>query len=82
MKRGFPYGSQSFLVLELGGFTGQLAGATDGLGLLACLLFGGLLVVVAQLHLAEDAFALEALLENPEGLVDIVVADLYLQNVS
>jgi len=31
--------------------------------------------MLAELHLAEDAFALHLLLQRPEGLVDIVVAD-------
>ena len=63
----------------LGALAGQLAGATDGLGLLASLLFGGLLVVVAQLHLAEDAFALQLFLERAQRLVNIVIANDYLQ---
>jgi hypothetical protein len=31
--------------------------------------------MAAQLHLAEDAFALHLLLEGLEGLIDVVVAD-------
>jgi hypothetical protein len=31
--------------------------------------------VAAELHLAEQAFALHLLLQRPEGLVDIVVAN-------
>jgi len=31
--------------------------------------------VAAELHLAEDAFALHFLLQHPESLVDIVVPD-------
>ena len=31
--------------------------------------------MAAELHLAEDAFALHLLLQHPERLVDIVVAD-------
>jgi hypothetical protein len=31
--------------------------------------------MLAELHLAEDAFALHLLLQHPEGLVDIVVTD-------
>jgi hypothetical protein len=54
----------------------QLARAPHGLGLLAHALFGGLLVVVAQLHLAEDALALHLLLERLEGLIDVVIANL------
>ena len=31
--------------------------------------------MLAELHLAEKAFALHLLLQRPEGLIDIVVAD-------
>jgi hypothetical protein len=53
----------------------ELAGAADGLGLLAGALLGGLLVIITELHLAEDAFALHFLLQSPEGLIDIVIAN-------
>ena len=59
----------------------QLAGAAHGLGLLAHALLGGLLVVVPELHLAEDALALHLLLERLEGLIDIVIANLNQQAV-
>ena len=59
----------------LGALTGELAGATDGLGLLAGALLGGLLVVAAQLHLAEDAFPLHLLLQGLQGLIDVIVAN-------
>src|SRR5262249_44858807 len=42
---------------------------------LARLLLGGLLIVAAELHLAEDALALHLLLQRLESLVDVVVAD-------
>jgi hypothetical protein len=57
----------------------QLAGTTNGLGLLASLLFRGLLVVVAQLHLTEDAFALQLLLERAQRLINVIIANDYLQ---
>ena len=57
----------------------QLAGATNGLGLLASLLLRGLLVVVAQLHLTEDAFALQLLLERAQRLINVIIANDYLQ---
>ena len=31
--------------------------------------------MLAEFHLAEDAFALHFLLQRPEGLIDIVVTD-------
>jgi len=56
-------------------FARQLAGAADGLHLLAYFLFRRLLVVSVALHLAEDAFALHFPLQRLESLVDIVVAN-------
>src|SRR5262245_19436622 len=53
----------------------QLAGAADRFRLLPGLLFGGLLVVSAQLHFAEDSLALHLFLKRLEGLVDIVITN-------
>src|ERR1700732_706919 len=61
--------------LALGAFAGELAVAADRFRLLPGLLFGRLLVMAAELHLAEDALALHLFLQHLEGLVDIVVAD-------
>lgn len=63
----------------LGAFAGQLARAADRLRLLAGALLGGLLIVVAALHLAESAFPLHLLFQCLERLLDIVIAhdDLY-----
>ncbi len=61
--------------LALQALAGQLAGAADGLGLLAGALLGRLLVMTAQLHLPEDALTLHFLLESAESLVDVVVTD-------
>src|SRR6516225_6428648 len=63
---------QSF-ALQL--FAGELAGAADRFRLLPDSALGGFLVMAAELHLAEDAFALHPLLQHLEGLVDIVVTD-------
>src|SRR5687768_15610096 len=57
---------------------GELAGAADGLGLLARLALGGLFIMAAQFHFPEDALALHFLLEGLERLVDVVVANDYL----
>src|SRR5829696_904793 len=65
--------------VALGLLAGELARAAHRLGLLARLLLGRLLVRATLLHLAEDALALHALLQHPQGLVDVVVADEYLQ---
>ena len=61
--------------LALGALARQLAGPANGLRLLARLLLGGLFVVIAKLHLAEDAFALHLLLQRFQRLIDIVVPD-------
>src|SRR5262245_58042804 len=57
----------------------QLAGAAHGFRLFAGLLLGGLLVMTAELHLAENPVALHLLLERLEGLIDVVIADAKLQ---
>ncbi len=59
----------------LGALAGQLAGAAHGLGLFAGLLLRWLLVVTAQLHFAEDAFALHFFLQRAKSLINIVVTD-------
>src|ERR1700722_9933949 len=43
--------------------------------------FGRLLVEPSALHLAKHAFALHLLLEHPKRLVDVVVANQYLQEI-
>src|SRR5690606_2815826 len=54
-RGGAAAGDETF---ALGALAGELAGAANGLGLLAGALLGGLLVMAAHLHLAEDTFAL------------------------
>src|SRR5262245_56591176 len=54
---------------------GKLPRPADGLGLLAGALLGRFFVIVAELHLAEDAFALHLFLQSPQGLIDIVIAN-------
>ena len=60
---------------------GQLASATNGFRLFASLLLGRLLKMSAELHLAENALALQLFLERLECLIDIVVANENLQAV-
>ncbi|GLI23953.1 hypothetical protein XFLAVUS301_36270 [Xanthobacter flavus] len=50
--------------------------------MLAGLALGRLFIGPALLHLAENALALHALLENLEGLLNIVVSDENLQKIS
>src|SRR5690606_22451630 len=61
--------------LALRALAGELAGAADGFRPFTRLLFGGLFVMTAKLHLAENALSLHLLLQRLEGLVDIVIAD-------
>src|SRR5215813_755499 len=68
--------------LALGQFPGGLARATDGFRLLAGLALGWFFIRLATLHLAKNARALHLLLEHPQSLIDVVVANEYLQNVS
>ena len=54
-------------------FTSQLARTADGLGLLTCSLDRRFLVMLLELH-----FTLKLFLQGAEGLIDVVVANLYL----
>ena len=76
-RTGRGDGGQATFALRT--LAGELARTAHSLSLLAGLLFRRLLIVVAKLHLAEDAFALELLLQGPESLIHIVIANNYLQ---
>jgi hypothetical protein len=58
---------------------GGLACAADRFALLPRRLFRWLLVKSSTLHLTEDAIPLHLLFEDPQSLIDVVVADEYLQ---
>src|SRR6516162_9061844 len=75
----FRHGEQAF-ALRL--FPRSLARAADGFRFLAGLALGRFFVRLAALHLTKNALALHLLLEHPESLFDIVVANDDLQNVS
>src|SRR3954471_21796413 len=64
---------QQAFALQL--LAGQLACAAHGFGLFTGLLLGGLFVMTAELHLAENTLALHLLLQRLEGLIDIVIAN-------
>src|SRR5215207_4534393 len=64
---------QQAFALQL--LAGELARAAHGFGLFAGLLLGGLFVMAAELHLAENTLALHLLLQRLEGLIDIVIAN-------
>src|SRR5262244_2574023 len=75
----FRHGDQAF---ALGLFPGRLARAPDGFRLLAGLALGRFFIRLAALHLTKNALALHLLLEDPERLIDIVVANEYPQMFS
>ncbi len=58
---------------------GKLAGSPDGLGPFSRFSFRWLFVRTPLLHFSKDAFALHFLFENAESLIDVVIADEYLQ---
>src|ERR1700760_223204 len=64
---------QQAFALQL--LAGQLASAAHGFGLFAGLLLGGVFVMTAELHLAENPLALHLLFQRLEGLIDIVIAN-------
>src|SRR5438067_6541052 len=53
----------------------ELARAAHRFGFFPGLLLGGLFVMAAELHLAENPLALHLLFQRLEGLIDIVVAN-------
>src|ERR1700749_4287286 len=57
----------------------ELAGPANGLRFFARLSLRRLLIGASLFHFSEDALALHLLLQNTKRLVDIVVADKYLQ---
>ena len=58
-------------------FAFHFAETAHSLGLFAGLLLRGLLIILAQLHLAEQAFALHFLLEDAQRLIDVVILDIH-----
>ena len=65
--------------LALGLLAGGLAGSSNRFSLLPVRPFGRLLVEFSALHLAKNSFALHFFLEYPESLINVVVANEYLQ---
>ena len=45
-------------------------------------MLGGLFIGLATLHLTKDALALHLPFQSPESLLDVVIADKYLQMFS
>src|SRR5665213_3980780 len=65
--------------LALSALARQLAGAANGFSLFASAALRWLFVVIVELHLAEKPLALHLLFESLERLIDVVVANKYLQ---
>lgn len=61
---------------------GELARAPNGFSFLAGALFRRLLVGATSLHLPKDAFTLHLFLQHTKRLIDIVVANQNLQEIS
>src|SRR5215471_10495034 len=78
-SRRLGMGDQAF-ALSL--FPGSLARTSDGFRLLAGLALGRFFIRLATLHLTKNALALQLLFEDPESLIDIVVANEYPQMFS
>jgi hypothetical protein len=81
-RRGFlalGHGEQAFALRQ---FPGRFARAPDRFRFLAGLALRRFFIRLAALHLTKDALALQLLFEHLEGLIDVVVAYEYLQNVS
>jgi hypothetical protein len=54
---------------------GKFPCTADRFGLFACLLDGGLLEMLLELHFPKHPFTLKFLLQGTESLFDVVVAD-------
>jgi hypothetical protein len=65
--------------LALGTLAGELAGPADRFRLLAGAPLGRFFIIIVELHLAEEPLALHPLLEDLQRLIDVVVANEYLQ---
>src|SRR5262249_53318701 len=57
---------------------GKFSRPSHGFSLFADFPLGGLFVMLAKLHLAEDAFTLQLFLQRSQSLVDVVIANQYL----
>ena len=80
--RGLPLFRHRDQAFALRLFPGRLARAADGFRLLAGLALGRFFIRLAALHLTKNALALHLLFEDSQGLIDIVVSNDDLQNVS
>jgi len=67
--------------LALGLLASELAGPADRVSFFPVRFFGWLLVKSSTFHLAKNAFALHFFLECSQSLVDVVVANEYLQEI-
>src|SRR5262245_688898 len=79
--RGLPLFGHRDQAFALSLFPGSLARTSNGFCLLAGLALRRFFIRLATLHFTKNALALHLLFEHPESLIDIVVANEYLQNV-
>jgi hypothetical protein len=80
--RVFPAFGARDETFALGLFRGGLPRSSDGLRFLAGPALGRFFIGLATPHLAKNALPLHLLLQGPESLIDIVVANEYLQMFS
>ena len=59
-------------------FTRELARAAYGLCLFTGAFHGRFFVMLPEFHFPEHTFTLKLFLQSPEGLIDVVIANLYL----
>lgn len=79
VQSAFLRADQPFALRKL---AGGFAGPADGFGLFTSALFGRLFEGSAGFHFAENTFALQFFLQNTQSLINIVVADENLQDIS
>ena len=78
-RRHLPAARCSDESLALGLIASELPRSADRFSFSPIRFFGRLFVKFSTFHLAKNAFALHFLLEHPQSLVDVVVANEYLQ---
>ncbi len=81
MSRGGAFRSGAWQeAFALGGLPRGFSAAANGLAPLSRPPLGWFLISAAALHLAKQAFALELLLQDPQGLFDIVFSNKNFQS--
>jgi len=78
----FPAFRGRYQTFTLGLLPRGLPRSSDCLGFLAGPAFGRFFISLATFHLAKNALALQLPFQGPESLIDIVIANEYLQMFS